>query len=87
MKTYSHGGYHRFEIHDRVKWSGQEGKVIALTVCPSVTVEFDNGERLTVGQDVLAYVDDYCAHCFRQGEQCARRRCCKSCTHRRKRND
>lgn len=53
MSTYSHGGYHRFDILDRVVWSGAEGRVIALTICPSVTVEFDNGDRLTVGQDVL----------------------------------
>jgi hypothetical protein len=50
------GGVHRFDIHDDVSWQGQQAKVIALTVEPSVTIEFPEGRRLTVGQSALRIV-------------------------------
>ena len=47
------GGTHRFSLGEDVYWGGMTGKVIALTVEPSVTLEFDGGGRLTVGQSTL----------------------------------
>lgn len=47
------GGEHRFEIGQEVLWQGSRGKVISLTVEPSVSIEFPSGRRLTVGQSVV----------------------------------
>ena len=53
MTARAVGGSHRFDLGDEVYWGGTRAKVIALTVEPSVTIEFDGGSRLTVGQSVL----------------------------------
>jgi len=58
--NYDVGGPHRFDIGQEVVWplgGGAVGKVIALTAEPSVTVEFADGHRLTVGQSVLRPAD------------------------------
>lgn len=51
--VYCRGGTHRFMVLDTVAWQGEIGRVIALTIEPSVTVEFESGRRLTVGQSTL----------------------------------
>lgn len=52
------GGVHTFALGEEVYWpaSGARAKVIALTVEPSVTIEFDTGARITVGQSTLRVV-------------------------------
>jgi hypothetical protein len=52
--VFDRGGVHRFAISDEVSWQGQPATVIALTVEPSATIEFQRGDRLTVGQSTLA---------------------------------
>lgn len=49
----SQGGPHRFLPGDRVTWNGRSGVVIGLTVEPSDIIEFDDGERFTVGQSLV----------------------------------
>lgn len=53
--VFSHGGTHNFNLGEQVYWpgAGATAKVIALTVEPSVTIEFDTGARITVGQSAL----------------------------------
>jgi hypothetical protein len=53
MSVYCHGGYHQHDIDDLVEWHGRVGRVIGLTVQPSVIIEFPDGERATVGQGVV----------------------------------
>lgn len=49
-----HGQHdHFFQLDDRVDWWGRKGKVIGLSTEPTVTVEFDGGDRLSVGQSTL----------------------------------
>jgi preprotein translocase subunit YajC len=59
--NYDVGGTHRFDIGQRVRWvggGGLTGRIIALTAEPSVTIEFDHGARLTVGQSVVVLEAD-----------------------------
>lgn len=58
QSIYSQGGHHRFNLGDTVSWHGTQGRVIALTVEPSVTIESASGGRLTVGQSTLKLVTD-----------------------------